>query len=134
MKLLKSRYKYVFKDINTINQICIAKNIKLLIVLMPSEIQVDKNLQKEVEVRLNDSLYKLVDSYDNLIKSINYSLPNTLVKNELNRQKIQYLDLLEPFQERALRERLYKPNDTHWNITGNLFAAQLIYEYINKNN
>lgn len=134
MKLLKSRYKYVFKDINTINQICISKNIKLLIVLMPSEIQVDKNLQREVEVRLNDSLYKLVDSYDNLIKSINYSFPNTLVKNELNKQNIQYLDLLEPFQERALTERLYKPNDTHWNIPGNLLAAKLIYQYINKNN
>ena len=134
LKYLNYKYNAMFKEFENIKRICDSKNIKLLVVLIPAEIQVDKNLQKIIEPQLNNSSYKSVDTYDNLIRSINYTLPNTIIRKELSLQGIQYVDLLEPFQEKALALRLYKPQDTHWGIVGNQFAAQILNEFFLKKN
>jgi len=40
------------------------------------------------------------------------------------------LDLLPSFVAASKTTRLYKPNDTHWNIAGNSFAAELISRHL----
>jgi len=30
-------------------------------------------------------------------------------------------------------KRVYKPQDTHWNIAGNELAAEMIYKYLSEN-
>ncbi len=132
VKHLSHKYDSIFRDLNTMNKICQDRKIKLLITLLPAEIQVDKNLQKIIEPEVYKDLSNKFDSHDNFIESINYSLPNIRIKNELAKQNIQYLDLLESFQKKAMISKFYKPNDTHWNIAGNLLAADLIYEYMLK--
>lgn len=129
---LNHKYQSMFKDIETIHRICQSKKIKLHIALLPAEIQVDTNLQKIIEKELKDSSYSPIDSYENLIGSIDYSLPNILIKQELEKQKISHIDLLEPFRRKALTEKLYKPNDTHWNIAGNSFATEVLFSYFLK--
>lgn len=126
------KYKSVFKDLKIIKQICRAKNIKLLVNLLPSEIQVDTDLQKKFQLDLKNSNYAVALPYEEVIKSINYIRPNILMKKALEDEKILYLDLLEAFQQKGKTEKLYKPNDTHWNIAGNSLAAQLIFEYFVK--
>jgi hypothetical protein len=43
---------------------------------------------------------------------------------------IDYIDLLAEFSIHSLHERLYKKNDTHWNIAGNALAARLISQHL----
>jgi lysophospholipase L1-like esterase len=134
LKELTHRYDSIFKDLNTLNQICQDRKIKLLITLLPAEIQVDKNLQKIIEAEVYKDLSNKFDSHEKFIESIHYSLPNAKLKNELTKQNIEYLDLLDPFQKKGLSKKFYKPKDTHWNIAGNMLAADLIYEYLLKVN
>jgi len=134
IKHLQPNFISVKKDLDTIKKICESKNIKLLIALLPSETQVDSNLQRVNESMLNETHFRVFDSYENLVKSVNYSLPNILLRKELNDLNIDYIDLLDVFQEKGKTMRLYKPKDTHWNIPGNKLAAETIYNYmINKN-
>ena len=130
LKELSNRYDSIIKDLNTLKQICQDRKIKLLVTLLPAEIQVDKNLQKTIEVEVYKDLSNKFDSHEKFIESIHYSLPNIKLKNELTKQNIEYLDLLEPFQQKGMSSKLYKPKDTHWNIAGNRLAADLIYEYM----
>ena len=127
---LKYKYASIFRDLHTFNEICKSKNIKLLVTLFPSEIQVDQSLQKIIETEFtNDPIVGAFGSYETFIKSINYSLPNRIIGEELKKQNIQYIDLLDSFKEKALTTKLYKPNDTHWNIEGNLLAAEVLEQY-----
>ena len=47
--ILKHNYTSMFRDLQTLNEICKSKNIKLLVTLLPAEVQVDKDLQKVLE-------------------------------------------------------------------------------------
>ena len=51
----------------------------------------------------------------------------------MKKENINYLDLLEPFKAKSQTTRLYKPNDTHWNIAGNKLAAELIGQHLTPN-
>ena len=50
--------------------------------------------------------------------------------NLIRLDNIDYLDLLPSFVAASKTTRLYKPNDTHWNIAGNSFAAELISRHL----
>lgn len=130
--ILKHNYTSMFRDLQTLNEICKSKNIKLLVTLLPAEVQVDKDLQKVLENEFIKELPKSGEfkSIEAFTKTINYSLPNKLVKEELNKLKVKHLDMLEHFQEKSKSTRLYKPNDSHWNIAGNELAANLLYDFL----
>ncbi len=102
-------------------EICSARGIDLLVVMIPDEVQVNSAVQSEV-----------VNSYNRSPDQFDFALPNRMLSRELERMSIKQLDLLEPFKEASTRERLYKPNDTHWNIAGNKLAAELIENYIRR--
>lgn len=133
-KHLEPSYNSVFKDVATIQKICDTKNIKLVLSLLPAEIQVDTNLQKETEPILTETNFRIFDSYPNLLKSLDYSHPNKMLKKEFDKRNINYIDLLPVFQEKGKSFQLYKPKDTHWNIPGNKLAAETIYKYITDSN
>jgi SGNH hydrolase-like domain, acetyltransferase AlgX len=100
-------------------EICHARGIDLLVVMIPDEVQVNPTVQSEVVKSFNRS----PDQFD-------FALPNRMLSRELERINVKQLDLLEPFKRASIHERLYKPNDTHWNIAGNMLAAELIGDYI----
>jgi hypothetical protein len=63
-------------------------------------------------------------------EELDFSLPNRLLAEKLSALNIDYLDLLEPFQQAGEKTRLYRPNDSHWNIAGNRLAATEIAKTI----
>jgi hypothetical protein len=57
-------------------------------------------------------------------------LANRAVGENLKRLNVDYLDLTPAFVAEAATSRLYRNNDSHWNIAGNRLAAGLIAEYL----
>lgn len=114
-KWLHNAVKYV----DEIGRICVVKKVRLLIVLIPDELQIDGALQRAVIQKLKVSP-----------PDMDFSLPNKMLSLELEQAGISYVDLLEPFRRVSSHTRLYKPYDTHWNIAGNRLAAEIIYNYI----
>lgn len=98
-----------------LRELCQQRNVKLMIVVIPDEVQVNKALQEQV-----------VRAYGLNPNEFDFSLPNKVLTAKLKEQNIQYIDLLDDFVAESEHTILYKPNNTHWNIAGNKFAAQLI--------
>lgn len=104
-----------------IQEICDQKKIRLLVVLIPDEIQLNTGLQNKVADYLN------TDS-----ASFDFTRPNALLARELSGNHIAFVDLLSHFRNMSDREglRLYKPNNTHWNIAGNELASEILHQAI----
>lgn len=109
----------VLADLLKIKEICDYKNIKLVVVLIPDELQIDSKLQAKVAQNFPVSL----DIFD-------FALPNKLLSQEFEKYNINYIDVLDEFQAAASQKHLYKPNNTHWNISGNQLAAEAVTNYL----
>ena len=106
-------------DLLKIKEICDYRNIKLVVVLIPDELQINNQLQAKVAADFPVSL----DIFD-------FTLPNKLLSQKLQKENISYIDILNEFQVAATKKTLYKPNNTHWNIAGNQLAADIIENYL----
>lgn len=102
-----------------IKAICDSNGIKLSIVIIPDELQVNVDLRERVlrEFKIAPEL-------------LDIELPNKRLVDALQKLGIDYLDLLPEFAAASSRERLYKPNHGHWNIRGNALAAELITRHL----
>ncbi len=108
--------------LSQIDAICQKNGIDLVVILIPDELQVNPQLQKEV----------LEKFYPNIEESAwNTRLPNKKLTDELKKLNIDHIDLYEYFAEKPA-EQLYKLRDTHWNIAGNSLAANIIQDYLLK--
>ena len=105
--------------ISEIKRLCGSRNIGLTIVLIPDEIQVSKALQAQVTAASG----RAPASYD-------FTLPNRLLRARLEELKVDYIDLITEFSAHSLYDRLYRPNDDHWNIAGNELAARIILQHL----
>jgi hypothetical protein len=108
-------------SLKKIQDICKKNGIKLVVVIIPDEIQVNSPLQMEVKKQL------LVQE-----GTWNITLPNERLAKQLNDMGVDYLDLYPYFVQKAQAQQLYRPRDTHWNIAGNQFAADIIQNHIRK--
>jgi lysophospholipase L1-like esterase len=108
------------KDLIEIKKIADSQNIPLTIVIIPDEVQVNTQLQQQVKAAFDPNDPNLLD----------FELPNRMLTERLRQANIDYLDLLPSFVAASKITRLYKPNDTHWNIAGNSFAAELISRHL----
>jgi hypothetical protein len=104
-----------------IKELCDKRNARLIVVLLPDEMQVDLALQARV-----------VEASNLNEETLDFMLPNRLLRESLQQLKIDHLDLTPEFLGASATQRLYRPNDSHWNIAGNRLAAHLIGEYIAK--
>ena len=102
-----------------IKRVCDLSGIQLVIALIPDEMQVEPILQQQVI----ESSARDRDAYD-------FEKPNERLKAELRKLEIDHVDLLPAFREETMRSRLYRRNDTHWNIKGNDLAAKLILRHL----
>jgi len=98
-----------------IQEACRRRGLRLLVVTIPGELQVSPGLQAAV---LRDSEWP-PDGMD-------WEAPNRALNTRLAELGIESLDLLAPFAEASASERLYRPNDDHWNLAGNALAARLL--------
>lgn len=117
-KTLPEQLDYVVSYLKKMNGLCKSKNIKFLVVMIPDELQVDPALQKEIISTIKS---KNLGMYD-------FKLPNKLLHLQFELLDIEYLDLLDDFIAATRSKKYYKKYDTHWNIAGNKFAADLIYK------
>src|SRR5215510_781279 len=105
--------------ISEIKRLCDSKKIGLTIVLIPDEMQVNKPLQTQV-----------VAASGLAPASFDFALPNKLLHAKFDELKIDYIDLITEFSAKSLDKRLYRPNDSHWNIAGNELAAGQILQHL----
>jgi lysophospholipase L1-like esterase len=84
----------------------------LLVVILPDEVQVDGVLQDHV-IRAHGAPRERFD----------FARPTEVLIAALTRRGIDLVDLTPVFRDAARDRRLYKPQDTHWNIAGNQLAA-----------
>jgi hypothetical protein len=108
-------------DLREMRNVCSRAGAALYVVLMPAEVQVDTTLQEEV-MRAHRSGR---DAFD-------FAQPNRLLAEALRGAEIPFVDLLPVFIERSRETRLYKPQDTHWNIAGNRVAAEALTAFVRR--
>lgn len=96
-----------------------AAGAELVVMIIPDEFQLNDELRRRV-------LEHLALSEDDL----DLDLPQRRLREILSAAGIAHLDLLPAFRERSRHETLYWPNDSHWNVAGNRFAARLLADYL----
>jgi len=114
--------------ISEIKRLCDSRNIGLTIVLIPDELQVSQPLQTQVIAASEHA--RTVLGFPQPPASFDFALPNRLLRAKFEELKIDYIDLLTEFSAVSLDKRLYRPNDSHWNIAGNALAARLILQHL----
>jgi SGNH hydrolase-like domain, acetyltransferase AlgX len=105
--------------LGNIKRLCDRDGIRLTVVLIPDELQVDPMLQQQVAAASGFGS----DAFE-------FDLPNAALEEELTKLGIDHLDLLPAFRAATTTTRLYKRNDTHWNVKGNALAAEVILPHV----
>lgn len=108
--------------LSLINAICKRKHIDFIVVIAPDEFQINDVLQEEVIKAIYPELNR--EKWD-------ITLPIKMLTDGLGGLGITYINLYPYFKEES-GERLYKPQDTHWNIAGNQLAANIIQTHLLK--
>src|SRR5262249_41581913 len=114
--------------LSEIKRLCDSRNIGLTFVLIPDEMQVNRPLQTRIIAA--SELAQASSKFSQVPAFFDFTLPNRLLRAKLEELKIDYIDLIAEFSAHSLNERLYRPNDSHWNIPGNRLAARLILEHL----
>jgi len=93
-------------------------NIKLVILIIPTKDQVYN--------------YKIRDNENNLL---NWTKPNTILKDFGAKNNIKIIDILPHLGEymRYSKESIYFKIDPHWNKNGNYIVGKSLYEELEKN-
>jgi hypothetical protein len=101
--------------LKAIRDVCAERTVRLLIVVIPDEQQIDTAQQRAIATAAGVPL-----------EQFDFDYPNRALAATLLGLKIEYLDLLPLMRERSKSQLLYLPRDTHWNIAGNRVAAEAI--------
>ena len=101
------------------DRLCRDAGIPWILHIIPAEIQIDP----EIRAAVLKALQLSKDDYD-------FDLPQRRLKAYAAERGIPVLDPL-PDMKRAHQsgQRLYIPNDSHWNVEGNHLAGELIAEF-----
>ena len=113
------QWKSIQQTLIEVRDTCRYYKIPLLVVIIPDENQVNSNLLEEVVKELR----KTMDDFQ-------MGYPQKLLTDFFERYEIDYLDLLPVFKKMGDEKSLYTMQDTHWNIDGNLLAAETIFKYL----
>ena len=121
--LLNQQWRECSEIILKMQDWCDRRKIKLVIAILPEQFQVDPALRQAV-----------LTKYEHIAKeNLDLNHPNNLIVNFCRTRNIYCLDMLGPFQEQGKTRQLYSVRDSHWNAAGNRLAADLICEYLEKN-
>jgi hypothetical protein len=108
-----------WSHVREMNQICVRLGIRFLVVVIPDELQVNDQLQQSV-----------IDASRLPPESFDFGLPNKMLTAKFRESDIDYIDLRDDFASISKTMRLYKPNDTHWNVAGNRTASEIIAKHM----
>ena len=122
-ELLHQKWRECSEVILKMKDWCDRRKIKLVIAILPDQFQVDQALREAV-----------LTKYKNIAENnLDLSYPDNLIVNFCRTHNINCLDMLGQFQEQGKTRPLYAESDSHWNEAGNRLAADLIFEYLEKN-
>lgn len=109
-------YHYSVNKLVEIKSYCDSIGARMLVALVPEDVQVDKALMSEA------------GAFMGMDKALDFDIPNRMLSADLARNGIEYIDLLPHFRAavKERRERLYQPGDGHWNMAGNRLAADVL--------
>ena len=94
-----------------------ASGSDFMVMIIPDDYQVDRSLLQRALA------FNGLDADD-----MDVDLPQQCLKEFLEKDQIDYLDLLPVFRKH--NKRLYLRNDEHWNIEGNRAAAQALATHL----
>lgn len=119
---LLNNYEYNTRTIAQMKQLCDARGVGFLAVLVPEEVQVSQALMLR-------ALTQAFSDGKNADVELVFDLPNRMLADDFLTYGVGYLDLLDTFEreERRTGKRLYRPRDTHWNMAGNALAADALH-------
>lgn len=116
-------FAYTMTYMQKIKEICDSRNIKLVVAIIPDELQVNP--------KLRDKVYKVTNTR---AEEYDFRIPNRQLAEAFKTMNIDYLDLLDEMETSTVQKktRVYKVNDSHWNIAGNKLAAELIQKHLDE--
>lgn len=120
---VKPQIEKAGKLILGINQITSDNNAKLLIVIIPWEIQLPINLTQKSGVSI-------------IVNEQKRHYLSNLLASFLKEKQIPYVNLLDAFENYKGEDRVFYPQDRHWTFAGHQITANaiapIIYEMITK--
>jgi hypothetical protein len=113
---VESNWSKTESTLRELKDFLLTRNVRLLIVLIPDQIQLDGELRKELleEVRSSPSGY-------------DFEKPQTLLMEWCTENRVSCLNLLPVFKKHAEPSSLYLQNDLHWSTAGHALAAQVMF-------
>lgn len=96
-----------------------ASGAEFRMVILPDRVQVNLDEQREALAYLGMRDHQF-----------DWDKPQRRLRELLDREGVSYLDLLEPFRERTKTQQLFDPGNTHWNVEGNAFVAELLARWL----
>jgi hypothetical protein len=119
--LFARKFKSTVSYIETMRDLCHRQQCDVVVVAIPDEMQVNGDLRKTVMSEV-DTVRP--DEWD-------FSLPNRLLASELQALNVTFIDLLDAFKTASEEgRRLYRMQDSHWNIAGNRLAAEVLSTHL----
>lgn len=98
------------------NLLCREAGISWILFIIPAEVQVDPIVREQVI----DILQQSYDDYD-------FNAPQRRLKAFAEKEGIHVIDPLAEMREvHNSGQRLYIPNDSHWNVIGNRIAGKIL--------
>ncbi|NEP83006.1 MAG: hypothetical protein F6K39_35645 [Okeania sp. SIO3B3] len=111
---------YIFQSISEMQALLESRNIKFVVAIYPDEYQVNDEL-------LND----IFAEYDDLKReSYNLTCQQEILRKYLEANGIPYIDMLDRFRREQKNRPLYLLREPHWNSSGNLLAADILFDYL----
>ncbi|MHC4941594.1 MAG: alginate O-acetyltransferase AlgX-related protein [Planctomycetota bacterium] len=115
----EDHFAFTFENILEMKRLLEERDIKFLVGIYPDEFQIDPELRKKVLVQ-----------YEMKEENYDLELPQNRLREFLDTNQIPFEDLLPAFRALNKKQRLYLPNNSHWNKDGNYLAAELLYPRI----
>lgn len=119
------RFQRLLEDavfyLRELRDVCRRRGMRLVVVVIPDEIQLDEALRREVAQRFYVGLAE---------RRWDLGRPARELAAALDELAIEHLDLHPAFAREAERRALYRPQDSHWNIAGNRLAADEIAGFL----
>lgn len=115
---LTPRHERLVSAIRRSARLCRGRGVELAVILLPAELQVSAELRRQLASA----------SWSG--RPLDLGLPNRALRRSLEEAGIAFLDLTPAFVAAGAERRLYKLNDSHWNIAGNRLAADLLEAWL----
>ena len=118
---LESDLKYVLSRLGAMKKACDDSGIHFMVAIFPDEIQVNRALREDVQRYLSDRNQMTPGEWRN-------RMPDRVLMQALASNGMDALDLTEDFIREGTQNRLYKKNNSHWNLAGHRLAASVLAE------